>query len=365
MRRKYLIGVVGVVALTIGLAACGDTPDAATTASEDEWLARAAEPVPVAVEAVEVGWSRLVDDVTASGLVRGSHEVTLVTETQGVIERVDFTLGDAVEAGDVLVTFDDTIETLAVEEARQTVASAELDAATADRLLETGNGSQVQVTRARSALAGARARLAQAEKALADRTIEAPISGVIATVDASIQRGNSVGRGVPVARIIDTSELEAVLSIGEREIQYVAKDAPAFVRFMASGGGEIAATVHAIGAGSDPATGSFPVVVRWQNELGEQAKAGLSVRVRIPPSNAPWGITVPANAVRSAGDEAWVFVDADGVADERAVVLGDRTGDRIVVRSGIAAGETVIVSGLGQLADGTLVESTIRVAQNR
>ena len=344
------------------LAACGDTPDAATTATEDDFLARAAEPTAVAVEAITAGWERLVGDITASGLTRGSHEVTVVSETQGVIQDVRFTLGESVEAGGILVTFEETIERLTVEEALEGVASAELDLATAERLFETGNGSQIQVTRARSVLAGARARSAQAQKALADRTIETPIAGLVATIDASIQQGNTIGRGLPIARIVDTSELEVQLAISERELQFLEPGSPAFVSFAAGDAREIRATIHAIGAGSDPATGTFPVIVRWQNTMGNAARAGLSVTVRIPPANAPWAITVPANAVRNAGADTFLFVDAEGVADERLVTLGDRIGDRIAVRRGLEAGETVIVTGLGQLSDGDLVASTIRVA---
>lgn len=358
-----LVSVFGVVGVATLLAACGQSPDAGTTASEDEWLDRAAEPVAIAVESITADWERMVGDITASGLTRGAHEVTVVSETQGIIESVNFTLGEPVEAGTVLVTFDESIEQLSVDEAAETLSSAELDLRTAERLFETGNGSQAAVTRARSVLAGARARLAQAEKALADRSIESPIAGLVASVDASVQTGNTIQRGVPIARIIDTSMLEVELAIGEREVQYLERGAAAAVRF-AGQTREVGATVEAIGAGSDPRTGSFPVIVRWTNTLGERARAGLSVTVRIPPVNAPWAITIPANAVRSVGQTDYVFVDAAGVAEQREITAGERFGDRIAVRSGLAAGETVIVSGLGQLTDGVLVESTLLLASN-
>ena len=359
-----LIGRIGIaVAAVVALAACSDSPDAASVATADEAVARAEAMDPVAVEAVELRWERLVGDISASGLIRGAHEVTVVSETQGVIRSVGFDLGGRVEEGELLVDLDDSIQALALEEARAAVASAELDLQATERLVNSGNASQIQLSRARTTLAGARARLAQAQKAQDDRTIEAPIAGVIASMDDSIQAGNSISPGTPVARVIDTTELEVMLSVGEREIQYVAEGAAAFVSFPAAGSREIPGVVSAIAAGSDPATGSFPVVVRWENTIGDRARAGLSASVRILPTDAPWAITVPANAIQREGEERYVYVvSPDGFARRRIVQTGSRTGDRVVVQSGIEAGERVIVSGLGSIIDGTRVAATLRVA---
>ena len=359
-----LIGRIGIaVAVAVVLAACSDSPDAASVATAEDAVARAEAMGPVAVEAVELRWERLVGDISASGLIRGAHEVTVVSATQGIIENVGFDLGGRVEEGELLVDLDDSIQALAVEEARAAVASAELDLQATERLVNSGNASQIQLSRARTTLAAARARLAQAQKAQDDRTIEAPIAGVIASMDDSIQAGNSISPGTPVARVIDTTELEVMLSVGEREIQYVAEGAAAYVSFPAAGSREIPGLVSAIAAGSDPATGSFPVVVRWENTIGDRARAGLSASVRIVPTDAPWAITVPANAIQREGEERYVYVvSPDGFARRRIVQTGPRTGDRVVVQSGIEAGERVIVSGLGSITDGTRVAATLRVA---
>ena len=353
---------ISVILIVLPLAGCSRSPDAVTAASAEEWVEAAAELDPIAVEVISVQRNRLVSDIIANGLIRGAHEVTVVTQTQGVIQDVSVTLGKAVEKGAVLVSFDDTIERLSVDEALESLASAELDVATAERLVATGNASQLQLTKARSVLAGSRARLALAERALEDRTVESPISGFVASVDNSIQTGNSVGRGVPVARIIDTSELEVVLAIGEREIPYLQPDARAFIRFSAAGDRELTGIIHAIAAGSDPATGSFDVVVRWTNNIGSAARAGMSATVRIPPVGSPWAITVPANAVRTVGNESYLFVAEEGVAVRRVIRTGGQSGNRVIVGSGLTDGEQVIVSAISSLGDQTPVSATLLAA---
>lgn len=344
------------VVIALFLAGCSESPDAASEATADIAMDSTAALGPLAVEGVEAELTTLLDDIVASGLIRGEREINLVSETQGIIERVGYELGDRVSAGQVLVSLDNTIQQFAVEEARQAVQSAELDVASTERLANSGNASQSALGRARSALAGARARLAQAEKALADRTLVAPFEGFVASKDLSIEEGNFLNVGVPVARIVAMDRLEVRLSVGERQVRYIAAGSPAFVSYLGDGADELEARVAAVAAGSDPQTGSFPVIVRWDNPDTMMARAGMSVTVRIPPVGAEQQVVVPANAVITRGAETSVFVARpDGTAERRIVTTGERRGDRQAIRSGVDPGEVVIVSGLRSLANGDAV----------
>lgn len=83
----------------------------------------------------------------------------------------------------------------------------------------------------------------------------------------------------------------------------------------------------------------------------EAANAG----VRLKPDmfvNVEFGLPgvkrlmVPAEAVLDTGDRQTVFVDlGNGYFEPRQVVAGERTGDRVVIRSGLSAGERVVASG--------------------
>ncbi|TVQ20454.1 MAG: efflux RND transporter periplasmic adaptor subunit [Spirochaetaceae bacterium] len=361
--RKHIAVVAAMTLVVIVFAGCDRSLDAATEASAPWVMERVASLPPLPVEVVAAERTRLVPDIGASGMVSATREVTIVAETQGVVQAASFELGEPVEAGQVLVTFDSLIQVLTVEEARQALTSAELTVATTERLVGTGNASQAQLTQARGALAGARARLAQAEKALADRTLIAPFDGLVAARSPSVEPGNFVSAGVMVARIIDTSRMEIRLSVGEREIRYLRVGGAAFVSIPAAGPGEIRAEIAAIAAGSDPQTGSFPVVVRWQQPPNTLVRAGLSARVRIPPVGAPTRLVVPAGAVITRGDERSVFVAAaEGVAERRVVTVGEREGERVAILSGVEPGELVVVSGLRTLAHGDRVAPTVRTA---
>ncbi len=355
--------MAGIALFVAVFAGCERSVDAATEASAPWVMERVASLPPLPVEVVTAERGRLVADIVASGLVSASREVSLVAETQGVVQTATFELGEPVEAGQVLITFDPRIQELTAEEARQAVSSADLTVVTTERLVTAGNASAAQLTQARGALAGARARLAQAEKALADRTIRSPFSGLVAAKSPSVEPGNFVNAGIVVARIIDASRMEVRLSVGEREIPYLRVGGAAFVSVPAAGETEIQGEIAAIAAGSDPQTGSFPVIVRWEQPPDTPVRAGLSARVRIPPVGAAERLVVPAGAVVARGNERILFVaTADGIAESRAITVGERQGERVALLSGVEAGEQVIVSGLRTLTNGDRVEPTSRTA---
>ncbi|MBN8526425.1 MAG: efflux RND transporter periplasmic adaptor subunit, partial [Planctomycetes bacterium] len=66
-------------------------------------------------------------------------------------------------------------------------------------------------------------------------------------------------------------------------------------------------------------------------------------------------VAVPAGAVVHRGQLDAVFTVRDGRAAMRLVRLGGRDGDAILIRAGLAAGETVVVAGADALIDGQRV----------
>jgi len=67
------------------------------------------------------------------------------------------------------------------------------------------------------------------------------------------------------------------------------------------------------------------------------------------------GVLVPAGAIRQEQGRDYVFVVRAGVAERRAVaVAGERNGS-VLVQSGLAPGENVVIEGPPNLADGLAV----------
>lgn len=348
MRSATLIGTV--IAAVVFAGCSEPTEDAASTATSDFAMEAAARMPGTAVEARTATTGSLVGRIRSSGLIRGVAEAWVISETQGVIESASIVLGDEVREDQPIVAFDTRLQELQLRQAESRLESAQLDLAAAERLYENGNASLAELTAARSAAAGAEASVESARRALENRTIRAPIDGRIADIADGISRGNYMAVGSRVAHIIDTSRLQVEVALGEREIQYIRRGSPAVVTIPACSAGPVDATVVALAAAGDPATGSFPVVVEWVNECGTIARAGMSASVEIAPDDQP-RVLIPATAVMNAEGSDYVFLAENDVAHRRPVDLGRRSGNAVEVRSGVDPGDVVITSGLSRLSD--------------
>ena len=67
------------------------------------------------------------------------------------------------------------------------------------------------------------------------------------------------------------------------------------------------------------------------------------------------GVLVPATAVRTISGTARVFVLAGDRLEERIVTVGQTTGERVEITSGLKAGEQVVSTGVERLVDGVRV----------
>jgi hypothetical protein len=68
-------------------------------------------------------------------------------------------------------------------------------------------------------------------------------------------------------------------------------------------------------------------------------------------------VMVPAAALVREGDETFVFVATDMKAERRAVTIGLADDQHVEIRSGVQAGEAVIVRGQAGLPDGALIKT--------
>ncbi|OKH88122.1 efflux RND transporter periplasmic adaptor subunit [Thalassospira sp. TSL5-1] len=106
----------------------------------------------------------------------------------------------------------------------------------------------------------------------------------------------------------------------------------------------------------DTGTGNATVRIEVENP-GLRLLPGMYVRARIPRGLLPDALLVPEDAVirKGANGAQIVVVAADGRAERRDVVLGDAIGGRLVVKSGLKAGEIIVIRGQDRVQDGATV----------
>ncbi len=315
----------------------------------------------LAVEGVTARTGKLVVAIPGSGTVSGVREAAVVSQTQGVITAVGFTAGERVKEGHVLLRLDDRLARFNLKRASDQLDSATLDLKATQIQFDSGGTSASSLARAQSNESAARAQYEQAKKSLDDTVITAPIAGIIVSRDSSIMEGNVIGLFAAVAKIVDDSAFRVTVGVGEGEIGRVRPGLSAAVLIPSAFGDKtVTASVTAVGGGADPQTGSFPVVVGFDNAWGSLVKSGMSARVEISPDQKEESVIVPLASLVRRGERYALFVESGGRATIREVDVGAKNGVKAEIARGVQPGETIIVSALSRLVDGTPVAVTVR-----
>ncbi len=208
------------------------------------------------------------------------------------------------------------------------------------------------VQTARAAAQGFAVQVEQAQKAVRDVVVYAPISGYVSERPADV--GEYVSTSSKVATIVRTNPLRVRIDIPEQAISSVSPGQSVSVSVSAYPDRAFAGRVARISPNISAQSRTLTVEAEIEN--GDNLlKPGqfATIRILLPVSDP--AVLVPARAVRTQGSTNRVFVIPDGVAQERLVQTGQREGDLVEIKGNVAADELVATSNVEQLADGTPV----------
>lgn len=353
MNIKFRCYLVISMVLTVLLGSCSRGSDATSGAS---W-APEAEPLQMAVQGMTVTRSLLVNEIRGAGITEGIRESWVISETEGVIQDLWFSLGERVGEGQELVRVDDDLAARNRDLANQQYETALLEFQASERSRESGSISQLQYSQITDRLLAADASRAAALDSFDNTVMKAPFSGAVASMDRNLGIGNFLARGTRVARIIDDSAFRTEISVGEGQVLLIDEGAEALI--TGNDGVKRYGKISAVSAGSEVSTGSYTVVVEWVPEDGDRLRSGMSVEVSIAVDREEAQVIIPASAIRVRGGLNYVFVDNDGYAEFRELTLGSRLGDRVEVYQGLEVGQVILTSGMASLTPGIEVDVTI------
>lgn len=208
---------------------------------------------------------------------------------------------------------------------------------------------------AQGQLASAKGKYLGAEAQLSYTEIHSPIDGVV--TDRPLFAGETAAAGTPVITVMDTSALLAKLHISQMQAQQLSLGAAATITIPGVAD-PVPAKVSLISPALDPGSTTVEVWLRLENPKG-LFKAGTPVHANITGRTATNALTLPAQSIQTAQDNASRFVmiiGSDGVAHKRDVTLGIETPETVQILSGVSSTDSVITTGAYALDDGTKVK---------
>lgn len=229
-----------------------------------------------------------------------------------------------------------------------------------DEAIQGTRREQIQLARARRDEAAAARR--KAARDVASTVLKAPFAGTIQ--GRALAPGSVVDAGTVVAPLVADRVLEARAGVPEK---YLGRFAPGAEVLVVVGEHRHAGVVASLAPAVDRHTRTFDARVRLDNEDGA-LRVGQSVLMVHVDEARPALILPPRAVLPSAGGELTVFEASAGLGEllqaRRRPITGHWLEDgRIEVRSGLTAGDRVVVEGAAWLLDGDPVRARARVAQ--
>ena len=196
------------------------------------------------------------------------------------------------------------------------------------------------------------ATLGIARKKLADAILRSPIRGAIAK--RHVEPGQYLKEDAPVYTIVQNETLKYTGTVAEGAALQLRPGQAVRLHVDPVPGRTFEGQITRVSPAVDLTNRTVALEARVPNPDG-QLKSGLFARGAVEVRQDAGVPFVPERAVSYFVGITKVFVVAEGVAQERTVRLGQKTGEWVEVLEGVRPGEAVATSGLAQLSDGAPV----------
>jgi multidrug efflux system membrane fusion protein len=369
-RKLLLLGIGGIVLL----ASAGML---LSKASPGKPAATATAPAPIPVTTQKAVSQNLPIERAGLGTVMPINTVDVKARVDGYLQRIAFTDGQEVKAGDVLAETDprpyqaqlDQAEALLQRDNAQ-LASAQREEARANRLSATGSGTvqasdlaKTAVAAAQASIAGDQAAAETAKLNLAFTKIQAPFDGRVGlrqvSVGTLVHANDTVGiitvtqvRPIAVQFALpqdDLADLSQGQAKGDLSVTVSTRDGANQL-----GTGKLTAIDNQI----DSSTGMIKLKAVFDN-ADDPLWPGELVSARVLIGTDSNSTVVPSAAIQNGQKGSYVFVlKPDSTVSTAPVKVGPVVGDVTAILSGVAPGDDVVVSGQSRLAEGTKVKAS-------
>ena len=289
---------------------------------------------------------------TAQGNFEPIQSLTLLSETQGQVLKVNKRKGDRVRAGEVLAQVESNTLRADLITAQANYDKAKRDLGRYENLAAGDAITKKQLEEARLGVQQAEAQLIMAKQRVAKSTITAPISGIVN--ELYIEVGSYLSPGTKLYDIVNVDKLKLNVNVNEREIMLVKQGAKVKVKADVNPNNEYEATVTAIAANAD-ASLKYDVELTLNNSSESNLKAGMYGTAFFPVTDTREALLLPRESIVGSLQDPTIFVVTNGTAHQKKIAIGTVTQDKVEVVLGLAQGEKVVQSGQINLREGIKV----------
>jgi len=308
------------------------------------------------------------DELPVMGTVKGSLEITLKFEVNGIIDAINFREGDLIYKEDLIATINKKDAQLKVDYSKSKLESAKVQSLAAQKKLEIHKNLydiggiikakleevELEVRSAELQAESAEVELRSAESELEKTNLYAPRNGVMGSRDAEV--GEFVTPNDKVATLYDTMKVFVELGIVEKDIEKLALDLDVIVTVDAYQGMNFTGRVDNIFPVIEGKSRTLTLRVGIENE-DAMLLPGMFARALITVAEFKNAIVVPSMSLNKSDEGGYTLFTVDeNTVRSRPVEVAYVTTDYSVIASGLYEGELVVVDTPQELKDGMSVD---------
>ncbi len=334
------------------LVSCGKGSKGATAAGGPPGGQMPPSPAEVAVARKDT----VVDALDATGQIEAIQAIELRPEIEGRVVEIPATEGTEVAAGAVLVRIDD-------QELKAQVARAEADrdlarqalARTKDLLAQKASSAS-DLEKAEATARGTQAALDLLQLRLERTAVRAPFGGAVGQRFVSL--GDYVTTSSRLMTLQSVNPQRVAFTVPEKFASRLKRGQTVTFRVAALTGKEFTGTVDFV----DPVVqlpGRTILIKALVPNPRRELQAGMFAEAKLATEVRPNAVVVPEDALVPLQGSFYVWAVVDGKAVRRQVGIGVRSPGFVEIRSGVEAGEQVVVGGQERLFDSAPVNATV------
>ena len=304
--------------------------------------------------------------IEAIGTLKAFEQVVVSSEIEGILRTTNVEEGSFVSKGALLAAVDDRdyaselrrVE-FALKQAEATLVNARAEFGRKEALYreELVTKQQFDDVATRLAVADAeversKAALAIARERYAKTRILAPMAGWIS--EKKISQGEYVRNGTPLYTLVQIDPLKLLFTVSEKDIGKLRIGQDVQFKVDAYPDREFKGRVTILYPTIDERTRSLTVEARAANPE-RLLKPGLFAKVTLYTDEPRDTVVIPVTSMLYEGRNVKVFVVEGDRARERPVKPGNKYDDVMEVTEGLKGGETLVVTGQQNLAEGAKV----------
>ena len=326
-----------------------------TTDRLEEIARRSSHNEKVYVKTVKLEPSTFYHELISNGKIHALEKAVVPFRINGLINVLTIQNGQHVKAGDLLAEIEDFEYRTALKKATQNLEKADINFK--DDLLsnyfttDTARLSEakIKISRIRSGLNDAITELERAEYNFSNTRIYAPISGVVANMEAS--RWNPSQNYTSLCTIISEGKMFAEFPVTESEFGFLNKGMPVIISPFINDTSVVSGNITQINPQVDE-TGMIKVKAEFKNPGNMIEGMNVKIIIRKP---VPDSFVVPKEALVIRQGKDVIFIRQDSLAIWKYVTVEFENSSSVSIKEGLSAGDLVIVRGNINLAHETIV----------